>query len=128
MRFGTAKTQLRAAGGYFSLPPWLNNPFSKWWSGICAFRNAQNSDCYLVYLKSAWADHEMYVCMYVCIDMYLSRTTEIYSALTPFEHKMARWPGHALDQLPLLKVPREVICFSHANTWQAKVVTLYLKI
>ena len=59
MRFGTAKTQLRAAGGYFSLPPWLNNPFSKWWSGICAFRNAQNSDCYFSLLYSAWADHEM---------------------------------------------------------------------
>ena len=59
MRFGTAKTQLRAAGGYFSLPPWLNNPFSKWWSGICAFRNAQNSDCY-IYVIVVY----MYVCMY----------------------------------------------------------------
>ena len=46
MRFGTAKIQLRAAGGYFSLPPWLNNPFSKWWLGIHPFRNAQNSDRY----------------------------------------------------------------------------------
>ena len=27
MRLGTAKTQLRAAGGYFFLPPWLNNPY-----------------------------------------------------------------------------------------------------
>ena len=64
MRFGTAKTQLRAAGGYFSLPPWLNNPFSKWWLGICAVRNVQNSDCYFS-LYNLYVF--MYVCVYVCV-------------------------------------------------------------
>ena len=49
MRFGTTKTQLRAASGYFSLPLWLNNQYSKWRLGICALRNVQNSDCYLIY-------------------------------------------------------------------------------
>ena len=67
MRFGTAKTQLRAAGGYFSLPPWLNNPFSKWWSGICAFRNAQNSDCYFSLFMIVY----IYICIYICIYIYV---------------------------------------------------------
>ena len=37
---------VKGSGWVLSFPPRLNNPLSKWWSGICAFRNAQNSDCY----------------------------------------------------------------------------------
>ena len=50
--YGTARTQLRAVGGYFSLPPWVNNPFSK------------------------------YVCMYVCSDYYLYYSNLFYRSLT----------------------------------------------
>ena len=41
MRFGTAKTQLRAAGGHFSLPPWLNNPFSMY---VCMYEIRDRQD------------------------------------------------------------------------------------
>ena len=37
---------VKGSGWVLFPPPWLNNPFNKWWSGISAFRNAQNSDCY----------------------------------------------------------------------------------
>ena len=94
MRFGTTKTQLGAVGGYFSLTPWLNNPFSKWWSGICAFRNMQNSDRYFSYIYIY-----IYICIfvYICIYMYLC----IYVYITAVLKAVSLSGGHTVaTELP----------------------------
>ena len=70
MRFRTAKTQLRAVGGYFSLPPWLNTHSANDGRASVLSGTRRTVIVILVYLYSAWADHEMglttSICMYVC--------------------------------------------------------------